>query len=58
MKSLLISRDVALSAALASQGAARVPPLNVGASRASLRDALDRPAAEQPELIIIDASGA
>jgi pilus assembly protein CpaE len=58
MKSILISRDETLYAEIASQGAARMPPLNVGASRASLRDALDRPAAEPPELVIIDASGA
>jgi hypothetical protein len=48
MKALLISRDSQLYAEIASQGAARVPPLNVAASRASLRDALDRPLAERP----------
>ncbi|WP_332876040.1 AAA family ATPase [Massilia sp. S19_KUP03_FR1] len=57
MKALLISRNAVLCADIASQGAARVPPLHVGANRASLREALER-AAEAPELVIIDASGA
>ncbi len=56
MKALLISRDSQLYAEIASQGAARVPPLSVTGSRASLRDALDRPAPEAPQLAIIDAS--
>jgi pilus assembly protein CpaE len=56
MKALLISRDSQLYAEIASQGAARVPPLNMAASRASMRDALDRPVAENPSLVIIDAS--
>jgi pilus assembly protein CpaE len=55
MKALLISRDSQLHAELSSQGAARVPPLSIGASRASLRDALDR-LADSPDLLIIDAS--
>jgi pilus assembly protein CpaE len=58
MKALLISRDTQLYAEIASQGAARVPPLNVAASRASLRDALDRPLAEAPGLVIVDTSEA
>lgn len=57
MNALLISRNAALAADIASQGAARVPPLHVGASRTSLRDALERPA-DAPELVLIDASGA
>jgi pilus assembly protein CpaE len=56
MKALLISRDTQLYAEIASQGAARVPPLNVSASRASLRDALDRPLSEPPSLVIVDTS--
>jgi pilus assembly protein CpaE len=56
MKALLISRDSELYAEIASQGAARVPPLNVAASRASMRDALDRPVSDNPGLVIIDAS--
>jgi pilus assembly protein CpaE len=56
MKALLISRDSQLYAEIASQGAARVPPLNVAASRASMRDALDRPVSDSPELVILDAS--
>ena len=56
MKALLISRDVALHAEIATQGAARVPPLSLAATRVSMRDALDRPVAETPVLVIVDAS--
>jgi pilus assembly protein CpaE len=55
MKALLISRDPQLHAEIASQGAARVPPLYIAAARDSLRDALDRPLAEHPGLVVIDA---
>ncbi|TFW29728.1 AAA family ATPase [Massilia horti] len=55
MKALLISRDSQLYADIASQGTARVPPLNIAASRTSVRDALDRPV-HDPELVIVDAS--
>ena len=48
MKALLISRDSQLHAEIASQGAARVPPLHIGATRASLREALDRLPADAP----------
>jgi pilus assembly protein CpaE len=58
MKALLISHDSQLYAELASQGAARVPPLKMAASRASMRDALDRPVSDHPELLIVDASDA
>jgi len=57
MKALLISRDTQLYAEIASQGAARVPPLNLAAGRASLRDALERPLPEPPDLVVVDASG-
>lgn len=56
MKALLISRDSQLYAEIASQGAARVPPLNLGAIRSSLREALDRPEADPPQLVIVDAT--
>jgi pilus assembly protein CpaE len=56
MKALLITRDKALHAEIASQGAARVPPLNLAATRAGMRDALDRPAPDAPALVIVDAS--
>jgi pilus assembly protein CpaE len=56
MKALLISRDSQLYAEIASQGAARMPPLNLGAVRASLREALDRPEADSPQLVIVDAT--
>jgi pilus assembly protein CpaE len=55
MRALLISRDAQLHADIASQGAARVPPLHVAAGRTGLRDALDRPLAEHPGLVIVDA---
>lgn len=57
MRALLISRDSHLYAELASQGAARVPPLHLVATRASLREALDRPEPDAPLLVIVDASG-
>ena len=58
MRALLISRDSHLYAELASQGAARVPPLHLASTRASLREALDRPDSEPPQLVIVDASDA
>ena len=57
MRALLISHDTQLNAELASQGAARVPPLQLAAPRLSLRDALDRPEPDAPHLVIVDASG-
>jgi pilus assembly protein CpaE len=56
MKALLISRDSQLQAEIATQGAARVPPLNLGAARASLREALERLLATPPALVVIDAA--
>ncbi|GAA0403754.1 CpaE family protein [Massilia aurea] len=56
MRALLISRDSHLYAELAAQGAARVPPLHLGATRAGLREALDRPDPDSPQLVIVDAS--
>jgi pilus assembly protein CpaE len=56
MKALLITRDNALHAEIASQGAARVPPLQLAATRASMRDALDRLVPDAPALVIIDAN--
>jgi len=58
MRALLISRDSHLYAELASQGAARVPPLHLASTRASLREALDRPDSDTPQLVIVDASDA
>jgi pilus assembly protein CpaE len=55
MKALLISRDSLLHAEIASQGAARMPPLNIG-TRTSLREALDRLPVDPPALVIIDAA--
>jgi pilus assembly protein CpaE len=56
MKALLISRDSELQAEIATQGAARVPPLNLGACRVGCREALDRMLAAAPGLVIIDAT--
>jgi pilus assembly protein CpaE len=56
MKALIITRDADLHATLATQGAARVPPLNVAACRASLRDALDRLVPDNPDVVIVDAT--
>jgi pilus assembly protein CpaE len=56
MKALLISRDAQLYAEIASQGAARVPPLNVVSSRVSVHDALERPPADSFDLVIVDIS--
>ncbi|TFW17146.1 CobQ/CobB/MinD/ParA nucleotide binding domain-containing protein [Massilia arenosa] len=56
MKALVITRDNELAADIASQGAARVPPLEVMGTRVSLRDALDRLVPGAPHLVIIDAS--
>lgn len=57
MKAILVTRDSLLHAEVASQGAARVPPLNLVAVRAGLREALDRPVPDAPALVIVDASG-
>ena len=56
MKTMLVSRDSALQSEIATQGAARIPPLLVSSVRASLRDALDRAAHDHPDLVLIDAS--
>lgn len=56
MRALLISRNSHLYAELASQGAARVPPLYLAAIRASLREALDKPEPDGPQLVIVDGS--
>lgn len=55
MKALLISRDSELQAELATQGAARVPPLNLGSVRASVREAIERVSSSSPALVVIDA---
>ncbi|MDL2355192.1 MAG: AAA family ATPase [Pseudomonadota bacterium] len=55
MKALLISQDSQLHAEIAAQGAARVPPLSIGATRVSLREAIERLPADAPALVIIDA---
>jgi pilus assembly protein CpaE len=56
MKTMLVSRDSALHAEISIQGAARIPPLVVSSTRASLRDALERTAHDHPALVLVDAS--
>ncbi|HEU4852123.1 MAG TPA: AAA family ATPase [Telluria sp.] len=57
MKGLVISRDTQLCAEIATQGTARVPPLDATAVRSSLRDALERIPAGGIGLVIVDAAG-
>jgi pilus assembly protein CpaE len=56
MKALIITRDSPLHAEIAAQGAARMPPVQLAATRGSLRDAIEHLLPEQPELVIFDAS--
>ena len=56
MKALMISRDNELQADVAAQGSARMPPVRLVATRAGLRDAVERILPEPPELVIFDAS--
>ena len=56
MKALIITRDSELHAEIASQGSARVPPVSLVASRASLREALDRLLPDNPGVVIVDAT--
>jgi pilus assembly protein CpaE len=57
MKALLISKDSLLRAEIAAQGSARMPAMQLVASRNGLRDAVERQLPEVPELVILDASG-
>ena len=56
MKALMISRDSLLHAEIAAQGSARMPAVQLVASRNGLRDAVERQLPEPPELVIFDAS--
>ena len=56
MKALMISSDALLHAEIAAQGLARMPPLQLVASRGGLRDAVERPLPESPALVVFDAS--
>jgi len=56
MKALLISKDSLLRAEIAAQGSARMPAMQLVASRNGLRDAVERQLPEVPELVILDAS--
>ncbi|MYN04101.1 AAA family ATPase [Pseudoduganella sp. DS3] len=56
MKALLISPDEQLQADLAAQGSARLPVLQLAATRHDLRDALARLLPQPPELVLFDAS--
>ncbi|WP_432381025.1 AAA family ATPase [Duganella sp. P38] len=57
MRSLMISKDSLLHAEIAAQGSARMPAVQLVASRDGLRDAVERPLPEMPELVVLDASG-
>ncbi|MCE3264179.1 MAG: response regulator receiver protein [Pseudoduganella sp.] len=56
MKALLISDDDQLQAELAAQGSARLPALQMAATRRDLGDALERLLPQPPELVLLDAS--
>ncbi|AVR99424.1 AAA family ATPase [Pseudoduganella armeniaca] len=56
MKALMISKDSLLHAELAAQGSARLPAVQLVASRQGLRDAVERPIPDAPDLVIFDAS--
>jgi pilus assembly protein CpaE len=56
MKALMISKDSLLHAEIAAQGSARMPPVQLVASRKGLRDAVERQLPEVPELVVLDAS--
>ncbi len=56
MKALIITRDSLLHEEIAAQGAARMPALQLTASRGGLRDAVEHIVPEAPELVIVDAS--
>ena len=56
MKALLISNDERLQAELAAQGSARLPALQLSATRRDLRDAVECLLPQPPELVLFDAS--
>ena len=56
MNALMIGRDTQLQAELAAQGAARMPSVQMAATRSSLRDAVERVLPEAPDLVLLDAS--
>lgn len=56
MRALMISNDSLLHAELAAQGSARMPAVQLVATRHGLRDAVERQLPESPELVIFDAS--
>ncbi|MYM80364.1 AAA family ATPase [Duganella sp. FT50W] len=58
MKALMISKDSLLHAEIAAQGSARMPAVQLVASRNGLRDAVERPLPETPDLVVLDASDA
>jgi pilus assembly protein CpaE len=56
MKALMVSKDSLLHAEIAAQGSARMPAVQLVASRNGLRDAVERQLPEMPELVVLDAS--
>ena len=57
MNALMISKDTLLHAEIVAQGSARMPAVQLVATRQGLRDAADRILPEPPDLVIFDASG-
>jgi pilus assembly protein CpaE len=57
MKALMISRDETLLSEVATQGAARIPPMRLAQRMGNLREAIERVVPEPLQLVLIDASG-
>jgi pilus assembly protein CpaE len=56
MKTLMVTKNKQLHVEIAAQGAARIPPVQLVASRTGLCDAVERILPEPPELVILDSS--
>ena len=56
MRALMISNDSLLHAEVAAQGSARMPAVQLVATRHGLRDAVERQLPEAPDLVMFDAS--
>jgi pilus assembly protein CpaE len=56
MKTLMITKNKQLHAEVAAQGAARIPSVQLVASRTGVCDAVERVLPEPPELVILDSS--
>jgi pilus assembly protein CpaE len=56
MKALMIGNDSQLQAEISAQGAARLPPVQLAATRSGLQDAVERLLPDAPDLVLLDAS--